>query len=118
MSDAGDDCIRLAKIRLGIARRMRERHEHPLEKTAPFPNVILDDRLPTREAMLVAKTLEYPLRLVALLAAVNRLHGGNDLGLAADHPTLGARWREIVDGQWLTCRADYTVWLTWPFRHD
>jgi hypothetical protein len=55
---------------------------------------------------------------VALLAAVNRLHGGNDLGLAADHPTLGARWREIVDGQWLTCRTDYTVWPTWPFQHD
>ncbi len=116
MSDSGNDCIRLAKILVGIARRMRQRHEHSPEMTAPFPNVILDDRLPIREAMLVAKTLEYPLRRVVLLA-VNRLHGGNELGLAADHPTLGARWREIVDGQWLTCRTDYTVWLTWLLGH-
>ncbi len=36
-----------------------------------IPDVILDDGLFTREAMLVAKTLEYPLRRVALLA-VNR----------------------------------------------
>ncbi len=99
-----------------MARRMRQRHEHLPETTAPFPNVILDDGPPTREAMLVAKTLEYPLRRVALLA-VNRLHGGNDLGLAPDHPTLGARWRETVDGQWLTCRTDYTVWPTWLLGH-
>ena len=69
--DAGDDRIRLAKVRLGMARRMRQRYEHLPETTAPFPNVILDDGLPTREAMLVAKTLEDPLRRVALLA-VNR----------------------------------------------
>ena len=69
--DAGDDRIRLAKVRLGMPRRMRQRHEHLPETTAPFPNVILDDGLPTRKAMLVAKTLEYPLRRVALLA-VNR----------------------------------------------
>jgi hypothetical protein len=50
---------------------MRQRHEHLPETTAPIPNVILDDGLPTREAMFVTKTLEYPLRRVALLA-VNR----------------------------------------------
>ena len=69
--DAGDDRIRLAKVRLGIARRMRQRHEHLPETTAPFPNVILDDGQSTREPMLDAKTLEYPLRCVVLLA-VNR----------------------------------------------
>lgn len=35
---------------------------------APFPNVNLDDDLPSREAMLVAKALAYPLRRVVLLA--------------------------------------------------
>ncbi len=65
---AGDDRIRLAKVRLGVARRMRQRHEYLAVATAPFANVILDDGLPTREAMLVAKTLKYPLRCVALLA--------------------------------------------------
>jgi len=56
--DAGDDRIRLDKVRLGIARRLRQRHEHRPETTAPFPNVILNDGLPSREAMLVAKAFE------------------------------------------------------------
>jgi hypothetical protein len=47
---------------------MRQRHEHLTLATAPFPNVILDDGLFARKAMFVAKTLEYPLRRVALLA--------------------------------------------------
>ncbi len=68
---AGDDRIRLAKVCLGMARRMRQRHEHLPQTTATFPNVILDDGLPTRKTVLVAKTLEDPLRRVALLA-VNR----------------------------------------------
>jgi len=69
--DAGDDRIRLAKIRLGMTRTMCQRHKHLPQTTAPFANVILYDRLLAREAMLVAKTLENPLRRVALLA-VNR----------------------------------------------
>ena len=71
MLDPGDDRIRLAKVRLSLARRVRQRHEHLPQTTTPFAHVILDDGLLTREAMLVAKTLEYPLRRVALLV-VNR----------------------------------------------
>ena len=56
-------------INLSMAWGMRRRHEHL--PVAPFANVILDDGLTSREAMLVAKTLEYPLRRVPLLA-VNR----------------------------------------------
>ncbi len=54
-----------------MARRVPQRHEHLPQTTAPFPNVILYDGPLTREAMFVAKTLEYPLRRVMLLA-VNR----------------------------------------------
>ena len=68
---AGDDRIRLAKVRLSMAWRVHQRHEHLPRTTAPFAHVILDDGLPAGEVMLVAKTLEYPLRRVALLA-VNR----------------------------------------------
>ncbi len=57
----------LAKVRLSMAWRMRQRHEHLPLATAPFANVILDDGLSAREAMLVAKTFEDPLRRVALL---------------------------------------------------
>jgi len=71
MLDSGDDRIRLAKVRLGMPRRVRQRHEHLPQTTAPFANVILYDRLLTREAMFVAKTLEDPLRRMPLLA-VNR----------------------------------------------
>ncbi len=65
---AGDDRIRLAKVRLSMAWRMRQRHEHLSMATAPFANVILDDGLSAREAMLLAKTLEDSLRRVTLLA--------------------------------------------------
>ena len=68
MLHPGDERIRLAKVRPGMAGRMRQRHEHLPLATAPFANVILDDGLSAREAMLVAKTLEYPLRRVALFA--------------------------------------------------
>jgi hypothetical protein len=71
MQDAGDDRIRLAKIRLGMTRSMRQRHEHLPQTKAPFANVILHDGLLARKAMFVAKTLEDPLRRVPLLA-VNR----------------------------------------------
>ena len=35
--DAGDDRIRLAKVRLSVTRRVRQRHEHLTLATAPFP---------------------------------------------------------------------------------
>ena len=69
--DAGDDRVRLAKVRLGMTRRVRQRHEHLPQTKAPVANVILYDRLLAREAMFVAKPFEDPLRRVPLLA-VNR----------------------------------------------
>ena len=65
--DAGDDRIRLAEVRLSMARRMGQRHKHLTPTKAPFPNVILHDGLFAREAMFVAKALEYTLRRVVLL---------------------------------------------------
>ena len=69
--DAGDDRIRRAKVRLSLARRMRQRHKHRTPTKAPFPNVILHDGLFARDAMCVAKALEDTLRRVLLLT-VNR----------------------------------------------
>ena len=66
-----NDRIRLAKVRLSMARRMGQRHKHLTPTKAPFPNVILHDGLFAREAMFVAKALEYTLRRVVLLT-VNR----------------------------------------------
>ena len=71
MHDAGNDRIRLAKVRLGMTRRVRQRHEHLPQTKVPFANAILHDRLLAREAMFVTKTLEDPLRRVPRLA-VNR----------------------------------------------
>ena len=71
LHDAGNDRIRLAKVRLGMTRRVRQRHQHLPQTKVPFANVILHDRLLAREAMFVTKTLEDPLRRVVLLA-VNR----------------------------------------------
>ena len=67
----GDDNIGLAEVRLGLTRWMDQRHEHLALTTTLFSHVILDDGVATRKAVLVAKTLEDPLRRMALLA-VNR----------------------------------------------
>ena len=66
--NTGDDRIRLAEVCLSVTRRVHQRHEHLPETITPFPHVILDDGLFTRKAMFIAKTLEYPLRRMALLA--------------------------------------------------
>ena len=67
----GDDNIGLAEVRLGLTRWMDQRHEHLALTTTLFSHVILDDGVAARKAVLVAKTLEDPLRRMALLA-VNR----------------------------------------------
>ncbi len=61
--DPGDDRIRLAKVHLGMARR----HEHFTLTTVLSPNAILDDGVAAREAVLIAETIEDPLRRMALL---------------------------------------------------
>ena len=91
--DPGNDRIRLAKVRLGIARRMRQRHKHLPETTPPFPDVILDDGLSTRKAMLVAKPLKYPLRRVPLLAVNRSVRFQNTLNDIRERIQLRAlRW--------------------------
>ena len=66
--DPGDDRIRLAEVRLGMAGRMRQGHEHLPLTTAAEADIVLHDGLLAHEAMLIAKTFEDPLRRVALLA--------------------------------------------------
>jgi hypothetical protein len=68
---APDDGLRLAEIGLGVTRRMRQRHKHLAAAPFALPHVVLHDRVPAGEAVLVAKPLEHPLRRVPLLA-VNR----------------------------------------------
>jgi len=69
--DAADDRIRLAKIGLGMARRMAQRHKHLPLPMALFTNVILDDGIASAEAMLIAQALKDPFHRMALFA-VNR----------------------------------------------
>ena len=56
-----------AKVGLGMAWRMRKRHEHLLGPLAPARYVILHDRHAAGEAVLVTQPLEDPLRRMALL---------------------------------------------------
>ena len=57
---AGDVRLGFPKIRLRMAGRVRQWHEHLPPTTAVFANVVLDDGLPALEAMLVTKTLTDP----------------------------------------------------------
>ena len=55
-------------VRLRVAQRMLQRHEHLSPTPNALAHVILHDRVAALEAMLIAKTLEHPLRRVALFA--------------------------------------------------
>ena len=103
--DPGDDRIRFAKVPLGIARSVRQRHEHLPQATATFTNVILHDGLLTRKPMLVAQTLEDPLRRVMLLA-VNRSvlfqNTVDDVGEAVQLRAL--RWLLATIARWESVR--------------
>ena len=65
--DPGDDRPRFAEISLRVPWRMRQRHEHLPAMAAMLTNVVLHDRVPTGESVLVTKTLEDALRRVPLL---------------------------------------------------
>ena len=65
--DPGNDRPSFPAISLRVPRRMRQRHE-PLPATAAMlTNVVLHDRAPAGESVLVTKTLEDALRRVPLL---------------------------------------------------
>ena len=57
----------LAEVALGMARRMRQRHEHLPRLAAMLPHIVLDDGVPAVEPVLVPEPLEDALRRVALL---------------------------------------------------
>ena len=62
-----DDHHGLAKVALGVARRMGQWHEHLLRPAAVLPHVVLDYGVLAAEPMLVPESLEDPLVCVALL---------------------------------------------------
>ena len=62
-----DDGQRFAKICLSMAGRMDQRDEHLPLTLSDAADVVLHNRNPAREAMLVTKALEDPLRRVTLL---------------------------------------------------
>ena len=70
---AGDVRLGFPKIRLRMAGRVRQWHEHLPPTTAVFANVVLDDGLPALEAMLVTKTLTDPLGGVPLLLGTRQI---------------------------------------------
>ena len=57
----------LAKVALGVARRMGQGHKHLLRPAAMLPHVVLDYGVLAAEPMLVPEPLEDPLGCVALL---------------------------------------------------
>ena len=64
---AANDHQGLAKVALGVARRMGQRHEHLPGLTAILPDVVLDRGVSAVEPVLVPETLEDALGGVALL---------------------------------------------------
>ena len=65
--DAADDHQGLAKVALGLPRRMVQRHEHLFGLAAVLPDVVLDDGVPAVKPVLVSEPLVDALGGVALL---------------------------------------------------
>ena len=59
---------RLTEVRLRMAGRMRQRHEHLLAALITLAHIILDDRVAAGEPAFVAQAVEHPLGRMALLA--------------------------------------------------
>ena len=68
--DPADERPRFTEISLPMPRRMNQRHVHLPAPAMMLAHVVLHDRVPAGEAVLVAKTLENALRRVLLLAMV------------------------------------------------
>ena len=66
--DPADERPRFAEIGLRVPWRMLKRHVHLPAPAMMLANMVLHDRVPAGEAVLVAKTLEDALRGVLLLA--------------------------------------------------
>ncbi len=58
---------RLTKINLGVAWRVRQRHEHFPSPALLLANIVGHNRDPADEAMFITQTLIYPLRRMPLL---------------------------------------------------
>ena len=67
LAHPGDHCDRFAKIDLGVARRVDQRHEHLARRDAGPAYIVLHRGVPTRISVLIAQPLEYPLGGVTLL---------------------------------------------------
>ena len=65
---ASDLDRRLAEVDLGMARRMVQWHEGLAHRLPPGTHIVLHDGVTAAEPVLVAKTLEDPVRRVTLLA--------------------------------------------------
>ena len=68
-----DDHQGLAKVALGVARRMRQWHEHLLQPAAVLPHVVLDYGVLAAEPMFAPEPLEDPLGCVALLPGTSEV---------------------------------------------
>lgn len=68
--DPADERPRLAEISLPMPRRMNQWHVHLPATAMMLAHVVLHDRVPAGEALLVAKPIEDELRRVPLLAMV------------------------------------------------
>ena len=92
---------RLAKIRLGVAGRVRERNEHLARAKPTLPNVVLHDRVAAREAVLLTQALEDSPGSVALLPRTRAVRFEDFIDDAGEggKPGPGAGMATLVAGR-------------------
>ena len=92
--DPADEHHGFAKIRLGMARGVVQRHEHLLPAPLLIAHVVLHDRVAAREPVLIPQPIENPLGRVTLLALLPDIIAQpllDDLGEPVQLGPLGRR---------------------------
>ena len=91
-----DDANGFAKVDLGMSRRMLQRHKHLLSLETRAGHVILHNREPAREAVLIPKPLEDPLRRVLLLLRARLVVQENAVDHRNERIKLRPGWRFLA----------------------
>ena len=92
---AADDRQGLAKVALGVSRRMGQRHEHLPCLTAILSDVVLDRGVSTVESVFVPEPLEDALGSVALLPGTPEVVLQDPVNDACEGIQLGLLWRNL-----------------------
>ncbi len=97
---AADHRHRLAEVRLGMAGGMDERHKHLTRSKLPPANIVLDDGVAARKAVLVPEAVEDALCSVSLLTVAGPIILQDPIDDPRERIQLRPPWRRTSAIPW------------------